>query len=128
LILDSSAVVAAVFGEPGHEELERKMLEADLIAIGAPTLVETGMVLVGAYGEAARGTIARLRESLGIVVVSFDEDHWEAAAEAFNRYGKGRHPAGLNYGDCMTYATARLAERPLLYVGNDFSQTDIQAA
>jgi ribonuclease VapC len=65
---------------------------------------------------------------MNIVVVPFDMAHWEAAAQAFIRYGKGRHPAALNYGDCMTYATAQLAERPLLYIGNDFAQTDIEAA
>jgi ribonuclease VapC len=128
LILDSSAVVAAVSGEPGHEELERRMREADVLAIGAPTLVETGVVLVGAYGETARATIARLRERLEIVIVPFGASHWEAAAEAFRRYGKGRHPARLNYGDCMAYATAWVADEPLLYIGDDFARTDIKAA
>ncbi|HEX3736832.1 MAG TPA: type II toxin-antitoxin system VapC family toxin [Solirubrobacterales bacterium] len=128
MILDSSAVVAAVFGEVGHEELEQKMREADLLAIGAPTLVETGMVLIGEFGEVAHATISRLRERLGIVVIAFGEAHWEVAAEAFGRYGKGRHPAALNYGDCMAYATARLAGQPLLFIGNDFAQTDIEAA
>jgi ribonuclease VapC len=63
-----------------------------------------------------------------VLVIPFGEPHWSAAATAFIRFGKGRHPAALNYGDCMTYATARVAERPLLYVGNDFAQTDIEAA
>lgn len=64
----------------------------------------------------------------GVVVVPFDEPHADVAAEAFLGFGKGRHRARLNYGDCMTYATARVAERPLLYLGDDFAQTDIQAA
>jgi ribonuclease VapC len=128
LILDSSAVVAVVFGEPGNEELEEKMRDAEVLAIGAPTLVETGMVLIGRYGNTAHSTIARLREKLGIVVIPFGDTHWGVAAEAFSRFGKGRHPAALNYGDCMTYATARLAGRPLLFIGNDFAQTDIEAA
>lgn len=128
MIVDSSAFVAVVFREPGHEELEQKMETTDWVAIGAPTLVETGMVLIGTLGDAARPSIARLRERLDIVVVPFTDKHWEAAADAFDRYGKGRHTAGLNYGDCMTYATARVAERPLLYVGSDFAQTDIQPA
>jgi ribonuclease VapC len=128
LIVDSSAFVAVVFREPGYEELEQKMNAADVVAIGAPTLFETGMVLTGAFGEAARLSISRLRERLGIVVVPFAETHWEVAADAFFRFGKGRHPAALNYGDCMAYATARIARRPLLFVGNDFAQTDIEAA
>jgi ribonuclease VapC len=128
VILDSSAIVAVVFREPGHEELEQKMREVDLLAIGSPTLFETGMVLIGAIGEAARATIAQLRERRNIVVIPFGETHWELAADAFTRYGKGRHPAALNYGDCMTYAIARVADRPLLFVGNDFAKTDIEAA
>lgn len=128
MILDSSAVAAVAFVEPGYEGLEQKMLEAEVVAIGAPTLVETSMVLVRAMGDRAYGTISQLRERLGIVVIPFGEVHWESAAEAFRRYGKGRHPASLNYGDCMAYATARIADRPLLFIGDDFAQTDIQAA
>lgn len=128
MILDSSAVVSVLFGESGHEELERKMLDADLLAIGAPTLFETGIVVVGASGQEGRAAISIFRERMDLVVTPFDERHWEVAAEAFIQFGKGRHPAALNYGDCMTYATARLADRPLLYIGNDFALTDILAA
>jgi ribonuclease VapC len=128
LILDSSAFVAVVFQEPGYEELEQKMEEADFVAIGAPTLLETGMVLMGALGEKARLSISGLRERLDVLVVPFGQAHWEAAADAFIRYGKGHHPAALNYGDCMTYATAKVAGRPLLFVGNDFARTDIVPA
>ena len=128
MILDSSAIVSAVLRESGHEEIQRKMREADVLAIGAPTLVETGIVLIRKRGESGRAAIALLRESLDLVVTPFEGRHWEAAAEAFIRYRKGRHPAALNYGDCMTYATARLAGRPLLFVGEDFARTDIEAA
>lgn len=121
-------MVAAVFGEPGHEELERKMRESDLLAIGAPTLVETEMVLIRNFGETANAILSRFLKRLSVVVVPFGEQHWEAAIEAFGRYGKGRHSASLNLGDCMSYATAHIAELPLLYVGDDFAQTDIQAA
>jgi ribonuclease VapC len=128
VIVDSSALVAVLFEDDGYQELEGKMLEASVLAIGAPTLVETEMVVVGKYGEAAHFTIARLRENLRLEVVSFGRSHWEVAADAFMRFGKGRHPASLNYGDCMTYATARIAEKPLLFVGNDFARTDIESA
>jgi ribonuclease VapC len=60
--------------------------------------------------------------------VAFGEPHWRAALEAFRRFGKGRHPAGLNFGDCLSYAVARVAGHPLLFVGNDFSCTDIEVA
>lgn len=128
MILDTSALVAVLFEEPGFQELERKMLGTSVIAIGAPTLVETEMVTVRKYGEAAHLTIARLREKMDIAVISFRESHWETAVDAFIRFGKGRHPAALNYGDCLTYATARIAEKPLLFVGDDFARTDIEAA
>ncbi len=128
MILDTSALVAVLFEDDGYEELERKMLAASVIAIGAPTLVETEMVVVQKYGEAAHFTIAQLRERMDVLVIPFGESHSLAATTAFIRFGKGRHPAALNYGDCMTYATARLAERPLLYVGDDFAQTDIESA
>lgn len=69
-----------------------------------------------------------LRPFQTIGVIPFEEEHWNEAAAAFRRYGKGRHPAGLNLGNCMTYATARLAQRPLLCLGDDFAQTDLALA
>lgn len=128
MILDSSAVVAVLQEELGHEELEQKMQRADVLAIGAPTLVETGLVVVRASGEPGRAAISRFLVNLRVVIIPFGQRHSDAAADAFIRFGKGRHPAALNYGDCMTYATARIADRPLLYLGDDFAQTDITAA
>jgi len=69
-----------------------------------------------------------LLRSIGAEIVPFTEEHYDAAVSAFLRYGKGRHPAGLNFGDCMSYAFARVSGLPLLYVGTDFSKTDITAA
>ena len=129
MILDSSAVVAVLVEEPGHEELELKMRQAEVLAIGAPTLVETGVVMARRVrGEESRIAVSRFRERMRVVVIPFAQAHWEAAADAFFAFGKGRHPASLNYGDCMTYATARIAGKPLLFVGNDFARTDIEAA
>lgn len=128
MILDSSAVVAVLLGESRQEELATKMEGADLVAIGAPTLFETGMVMIGAMGQRGRGLIAQFLEAFEVEVIPFGHSHWKVAAEAFHRYGKGHHPAALNYGDCMSYATARIAERPLLFIGDDFARTDIEAA
>ena len=86
------------------------------------------MVMTAKRGELGRDVVSSFLENVDIVVTPFDERHWRAAFAAFIRFGKGRHPASLNFGDCMTYASARLAELPLLYVGDDFAQTDIQAA
>lgn len=101
------------------------MEEADDLAIGAPTLLETGIVAIGAFDLHGRSLVSRFLEQRKVVVISFDDRHWNMAAEAFIRYGKGRHPARLNYGDCMTYATAKVAGAPLLFVGDDFAKTDI---
>jgi ribonuclease VapC len=128
VILDSSPVVSVLLRESGHESLERKMRAADVLAIGSPTLLETELVIISARGEAGRLAVSRFRASLDVVVVPFGARHAEAAVDAFTRFGKGRHPAALNYGDCMAYATARVADEPLLYIGNDFSQTDIEGA
>jgi ribonuclease VapC len=128
VILDSSAVVSVLLREPGHEGLETKMREARLLAIGAPTLVETRTVMVRRHGAPGLKEVDRFFADLAAKVIPFDGEHAEVAGEASIRFGKGRHPAKLNYGDCMTYATARIADEPLLFIGNDFAQTDIQAA
>jgi ribonuclease VapC len=128
VILDSSPVVSVLLRESGHQSLERKMRAADVLAIGAPTLLETEMVIISAQGRAGRLAVSRFRADLDVVVVPFGARHEEVAVEAFTRFGKGRHPAALNYGDCMAYATARVADEPLLYLGNDFERTDIEAA
>jgi ribonuclease VapC len=128
VIIDSSAVVAVLNEELGYEELERKMLEADVLEVGAPTLVECIVVMGRADGESGIAALSQFLSRVGVVVLPFCEPHVEAATEAFIGFGKGRHPAALNYGDCMTYATAQRADRPLLYVGDDFAETDIQAA
>jgi ribonuclease VapC len=128
LILDSSPVVSVLLRESGHQPLEQKMREADLLGIGAPTLLETEMVIISARGEPGREAVSRFRASLDIVVIPFGARHEDIAIDAFTRFGKGRHSAALNYGDCMAYATAWVADEPLLYIGDDFAQTDIQAA
>jgi ribonuclease VapC len=128
MVLDSSAAVAVVREEDGHDRLEDAIADATHLAIGAPTLLETAMVLVGYFGPRGNALLSRFLESNEVMVIGFDHRHYNVAAEAFVRYGKGRHPAALNYGDCMTYAIARIAEHPLLFVGDDFAKTDLPAA
>ena len=128
MVLDSSAVVAILLEEVDYQDLLAKIKTAPGVAIGAPTLVETLMVLTGRVrGE----PILVLRELLHAVeaeVIPFSDDHSQVALRAYLRFGKGRHRAALNFGDCLSYATASVARQPLLFVGNDFSRTDIQAA
>jgi ribonuclease VapC len=125
MILDSSAVVAVVLSEPGSGELLACMKAADTLGIGAPTLAETLVVLARRLdGDPTR----RLRElllELDVEVIPFGEEHSRAALRAYLRFGKGRHPAALNFGDCLTYSAAYVAKEPLLFVGNDFSKTDL---
>ena len=128
MILDTSAVVAVIREERGEARLVEAIEEAATVGIGTPTLIEASIVLVRRMGVVGRLALARFLEENDVVTIPFDEDHWIVAAEVDIRYGKGRHPAALNYGDCMTYATAYVADNPLLFTGNDFAQTDIPAA
>lgn len=128
MILDSSAIVALFFKEPGYESLRHKLADAEVLAISAATLVETAIVLSARLKTDARGSLARFIEENGVIVIPFTEGHYGIAVTAWLKYGKGRHPAALNFGDCLSYATARAAEMPLLCVGDDFPQTDLMLA
>jgi ribonuclease VapC len=128
MILDSSAILAIVFAEQGFEGLIERILAAELVGAGTPTLSEAGIVLVSKLGPAGRGILERFLDEFAVTTIPFGEDHWRSAVDAFDRFGRGRHPASLNFGDCLAYSTARLAALPLLYVGDDFAQTDIEAA
>lgn len=128
MILDTSAVIAVLFREMRHQCLRRTMSKAGGLAIGAPTLFETGMVAIGRFGEEGLALVEEFVEVWEVQVVAFGEGHWRVACETFVRYGKGRHPARLNLGDCMAYATASVAGKPLLFVGSDFARTDIAPA
>jgi ribonuclease VapC len=128
MIVDSSAIVAIFFQEPGYEELVQKLARPVQRGIGAPTLVESGIVLSARLGQDLRGTLARFIEEANLAVIPFTEAHYGIAVGAWVKYGKGRHPAALNFGDCLAYAVAKVAEMPLLSVGVDFPQTDIALA
>lgn len=127
MIVDSSAILCVLFREDGHEKVLERLLADPGPAAGAPTLAETGIVLAARLGPAARGLLERFLDELGVQEVPFGEVHWREAVDAHRRYGKGRHPAALNFGDCMTYAVAALAGEPLLFTGEDFAQTDLAA-
>ena len=124
MILDTSAVVAIVMKEPGYEELLRMMANGNP-AIGTATLTETAIVLSARLASDARSLLSRFLSEASIAIVPFGESHYSAAVDAWLRFGKGKHPAALNFGDCLSYAVARLADEPLLFVGDDFARTDI---
>ena len=128
MILDSSVLVAIALDEPGREAFVAKIDAADVVAVAAPTLVEAGIVLSARSGEDAGELLAELIAAAEAVVIEFGPAHWQEAVSAWWRYGKSRHPASLNLGDCLAYATARVAGQPLLAKGDDFAKTDIQLA
>ena len=128
MILDSSALIAVIMDEPGAEELRAKISTATLAGIGAPTLVEAAMVLSRLLKTDPKPLLTELLAILDIEVIPFTEMHSHVAMDAFSRFGKGRLPAALNFGHCLTYAVASIAGRPLLYVGNDYAQTDLASA
>ena len=125
MIVDSSAILAILFRERGAETLLSAIVEADFAGVGSPTAAETGLVLTGRMKQNATGSLLRFFQETGIEIVPFTDLHWQRAIDACARFGEGRHPAGLNFGDCMTYATAALARQPLLCRGEDFRKTDL---
>lgn len=128
MVLDASAVLAIFQEEPGHERLLGRIGEAELVIVGAPTVLEAAIVLVARFPGDARARLMGLLRSMDAEIVEFTQEHFDVALDAFVRFGKGRHPAKLNFGDCMAYAIASISGFPLLYTGNDFSKTDIPAA
>lgn len=125
MIVDSSAVVAILLREPDHVSLREALTTAEHVGIGAPTLVETSIVLSARLGPAGKTLLARFVQEAGIDVVAFTAEHWTVAADAYVRYGKGRHAAALNFGDCLTYAVSSVAGEPLLCKGGDLPATDL---
>jgi ribonuclease VapC len=128
MTLDSSALIAILFAEHGHLDLVDRILEADHVRIGTPTVVETSMVLAGRRRTKAVGEVEALLEELGVTVVPFGEREWHAAVAGFVRFGRGRHAAALNFGDCLAYASAVVANDSLLFVGEAFKRTDVMPA
>jgi ribonuclease VapC len=128
MTLDSSALIAILFGEPGYLDLVDQILSAGAARVSAPTLVETSMVFAARRKAPTANEVRGLIQELGVTLVPFGEREWHAAVDAFLRFGRGRHKAALNFGDCLSYAAAANASDSLLFVGTDFSQTDITAA
>ena len=123
-VADTSAIVAILFGEPGADEVERRLVSAPC-AMSAATLVELRIVIEAKTGPAGAQLLDELLARVGMQIEPVDAGLAEEAIVCWRRFGKGRHPAGLNYGDTFSYALARRLGRPLLFVGDDFSRTDV---
>jgi len=128
LTLDSSALVAILFAEPGYLDLIDRILAAESVRVAAPTLVDVSLVLAGRRRRPAAGEVDALVQELGVTVVAVGESEWHAAVAAFLRFGRDRHIAALYFGDCLAYAAAVVANDSLLFVGDDFGLTDVKAA
>ena len=126
MIIDSSALVAVILRELGCEAVLAHLETAGALGVAAPTLSETAIVLAARLGRDPRPKIARLLQEYQVTVVPFADAHWVESTEAFLAYGKGRHPAALDYGDCLTYAVAKLSGEELLATGGDFTRTDLE--
>ena len=128
MVLDSSAVLAILQNEPEASAFALRIERAERVLISAVSVLEVGIVIESRRGAERAGHLdALLREGL-IEVAAFDADQSALARQAFRRYGKGRHPAALNFGDCAAYALAKISGEPLLYKGDDFTLTDLSPA
>lgn len=128
IVVDSSALIAILLNEAEKVDFSEAILAADNPRMAAPNYFEASMVAETRQGAAGCRDLDRLSASLGLVVVAFDATHIEGARDAYRRYGKSRHRAALNFGDCCAYALAKALDWPLLFKGNDFALTDLKRA
>jgi ribonuclease VapC len=128
VILDTSALAAIFYGEAEQEAFTALIAGAETCRISAANVLELHMVLRGQLGDEAVAGMDRFLQAAAIRVEPVTPDQLQAARAAFDTYGKGRHPAGLNFGDCFAYALARTTGLPLLFKGADFARTDIPRA
>lgn len=125
MVIDTSAAVAIILDEPEHDSFARMVADADVRMMSAASVLETYMVLESRSGEAAGREFELFLVQADVQVMSVDREQVEAARSGRRKYGKGRHRAALNFGDCFAYALAKTSGEPLLAKGIDFSQTDI---
>ena len=128
MVIDSSALIAIMSKEPERRPFEESIRLASTRLLGAAALVETSIVVLSRRHEEGLAVLNELLVDMRVETVPLSADHARLAIDAFRRFGKGRHPAGLNFGDCFSYALAKATGEPLLFKGGDFSQTDIKRA
>lgn len=128
MVIDSSALIAILFKEPERYSFQEHIRLAPSRLLGATSLVETSVVILARWHKEGISVLHELLADMRIEIVPFSADHARLAVDAFRRFGKGRHPAGLNFGDCFSYALAKATGESLLFKGDDFSRTDIRRA
>jgi ribonuclease VapC len=127
MVIDTSALVAIFFGEPERQTFLDAITAAGSRLLSAATILETGIVLESRQGEAAGREFDLFVVRANLQIVPVDAEQADLARSAWRKYGKGRHPAALNFGDCFSYALAKLTGEPLLAKGTDFALTDLEA-
>lgn len=129
IVVDSSALIAILLRESDHMQFTTAISDAGSLVIAAPNVLEFSMVAIGRFGDEGGRMAEALIAQTELIVVPFDDQLVSRAINAFLQFGRGRNdPARLNYGDCMAYALAKFLDAPLLFKGNDFSQTDVKCA
>lgn len=128
MVLDTSAVLAILLREPEAQQFLDALYKTPHISISAATLLECEIVVMALLGAEGQVRLHDLLAAITAEVVTFGERELAVARSAYRDYGKGRHPAALNFGDCFSYATAIARGEPLLYKGKDFAQTDVEPA
>ena len=128
MVVDTSAVLAVLLDEPASAQITARLEAADLKLMSAASLLEAAIVIEHRKHEAGGRELDLFLYRSEIEIVPVDQSQVEIARQGWRRFGKGRSPASLNYGDCFAYALAKSRQLPLLFVGNDFAQTDIEPA
>lgn len=128
MVVDTSALVAILSGEAERRSFNQKIATTATCCISAGSYLETIIVIEARYGYEGVRDLAFFLQEAAIAVIPFDAEQVELARRAYAVYGKGRHRAALNFGDCFAYALAKKRGEPLLFKGNDFTQTDLEAA
>ena len=128
MVIDTSAIVAILRNEPQAAKLERALVASRVRLVPATCVLEARMVLVSRRGEQALAEVDLWLSKIEADIIPVDADLVDLATQAWLIYGKGRHPAALNFADCFSYALAKRADEPLLFIGGDFSRTDVEAA
>ena len=128
MVIDTSAIVAILRDEPQAVRLERALVADQIRLVPATCVLEARMVLVSRRGEHALAEIDLWLKKIEAAIIAVAADLVDLATQGWLTYGKGRHPAALNFADCISYALSKRADEPLLFIGNDFAQTDIEAA
>ncbi len=126
MVIDTSAMVAILLGEPEAESFALAIAGDPIRLVSAFSALEAGIVMEAKKGESAGRELDLLLHQARVEIVPLTAEQFEIARSAWRKYGKGRHPAGLNIGDCCSYALAKSSGEPLLFKGNDFSQTDVE--